>query len=120
MREYKVNRDPNKSTVPSKEQIDKHKDFATLSHKYEKLTKRPKKPLYKDPKLFIALVVIVIVAYLITEVIDKDNDKQKDKQEQKDEQSNAETSGGTGCAMCKEKERPKYDPDDIEKKSRFD
>ena len=82
MREYKVNRDPNKSTVPTKEQMDKYKDFSRLSHKYDKLTKRPKKPLYKDPKVFIALVLLVVVAYLVTEVMDKEDSREEQKQEQ--------------------------------------
>ena len=84
MREYKVNRDPNKSKVPTKEQMDKYKDFSRLSHKYDKLTKRPKKPLYKDPKVFIALVLLVVVAYLITEVIGEER-KEEDKIEEKEE-----------------------------------
>lgn len=88
MREYKVNRDPNKSKTPSKEQIDKYKDFGRLSHQYDKLTKRPKKPLYKDPKVFIALVLLVVIAYLIAETIDhskKEDIKQEQQQEQQQE-----------------------------------
>lgn len=119
MRKYKVNRDPEKSKVPSKDQIDKYKDFGRLSHQYEKLTKRPKKPLYKDPKVFIALVLLVIIAFLIADSMDKEEEKE-DKQEQKDDQSNTESSVGPGCAMCKEEEKPKFDSEDFEKKSRFD
>lgn len=52
-------------TEPSKEQMAKYKDFATLSHQYERIAKRPKKPLYRDPKLFLLLLVIGIVILLI-------------------------------------------------------
>lgn len=50
---------------PTKEQMAKYKDFATLSHQYERIAKRPKKPIYKDPKLFLFLLIIGIVFLLL-------------------------------------------------------
>ena len=47
-----------KSQEPTKEQMVRYKDFASLSHKYERLAKRPKIPLYKDPKLFLLLLIL--------------------------------------------------------------
>jgi hypothetical protein len=64
MRKFKVNTTA-KPKEPTKDQMVRYKDFATISHQYERLTKRPKKPLYKDPKLFLLLLVIGIVILLI-------------------------------------------------------
>ena len=50
---------------PTKEQLERYKDFASLSHSYERLTKKPKKPLYRDPKLFIFLLLLGIIALLL-------------------------------------------------------
>ncbi|AEA43140.1 hypothetical protein [Fluviicola taffensis] len=54
-----------KSQEPTKEQLVRYKDFTSLSHKYERLTKRPKKPLYRDPKLFLLLLIIGLMFLLI-------------------------------------------------------
>ena len=43
----------------------RYKDFATISHQYERIAKRPKKPLYRDPKLFLLLLIIGLVMLLI-------------------------------------------------------
>ena len=64
MRKFKVNTDT-KPTEPTKEQMVRYKDFATISHRYERLTKRPKRPLYKDPKLFLLLLIIGLVFLLL-------------------------------------------------------
>lgn len=64
MREIKVNR-TKKNLEPTPEQIRKHKDFSRLSHEYDRLTKRPRKPLYKDPKLFLLVFVILLVIFLL-------------------------------------------------------
>ena len=54
-----------KSQEPTKEQMVRYKDFASLSHKYERLAKRPKKPLYRDPKLFLLLLIIGLMFLLV-------------------------------------------------------
>lgn len=64
MRKFSINKSK-KSIEPSDEQIKRHKDFSHLSHEYEQLTKRPKKPIYKDPKRFLYLLIFLIVIYLI-------------------------------------------------------
>lgn len=64
MRKFKVNKDA-RPQEPTREQMARYKDFATVSHQYDRITKRPKKPLYKDPKLFLLLLVIGIVILLI-------------------------------------------------------
>ncbi|HRP52855.1 MAG TPA: hypothetical protein PLI97_05040 [Fluviicola sp.] len=55
----------NKQQEPSQEQLKKYKDFATVSHQYNKLTKRPKKPLYKDPKMFLLLLILGLMFLLL-------------------------------------------------------
>ncbi|NOQ74778.1 MAG: hypothetical protein GQ574_22380 [Crocinitomix sp.] len=70
MRTYKVNR-TKKPKVPSKETIEKYKDFTSLSHEYDKMVKRPKVPLYKDKKMFLVLLLIVLIAILLSQAGDE-------------------------------------------------
>tara|TARA_B100000678_G_scaffold263938_1_gene247088 strand:+ start:457 stop:657 length:201 start_codon:yes stop_codon:yes gene_type:complete len=62
MKKYKVNNDKKK---PSKKDVGKYKNFSRLKHRYDQLTKRPKKPLYKNPKFFLGLLLVLIILYLI-------------------------------------------------------
>jgi hypothetical protein len=64
MRKFKVNTTA-KPKEPTREQMARYKDFATISHQYDRIAKRPKKPLYKDPKLFLLLLVLGIIVMLI-------------------------------------------------------
>lgn len=66
MKKYKLNKDK-KLLSPSKQKMESQKDFGKLFHHYEKFTKRPKKPLYKDPKYFFFLLILVVLAYFISE-----------------------------------------------------
>ena len=66
MRKFEVNKD-NKQSLPTKEEMAKYKDFARLSHEYDKVVKRPKLPLYKDKRMFLLLLLIILLAYLISE-----------------------------------------------------
>ncbi len=64
MRKFILNKE-NKKLTPSEEQIKRQKDFSRLHHQYERLTKRGKKPLYRDPKLFMLLFIIGLVLLLL-------------------------------------------------------
>ena len=64
MRKFKLNTDK-KDLSPTEAQVQRQKDFSRLHHDYEKLTKRGKKPFYKDPKLLILIFLIGIILYLI-------------------------------------------------------
>lgn len=64
MKKYKINNDKKK---PSKKDVEKMKDFSQIKHRYDRLTKRPKKPLYKNPKFFLGLLLVLIILYLIFE-----------------------------------------------------
>lgn len=64
MRKFSINRNK-KNTEPTDEQIKRHKDFSRLSHDYQLLYKRSKKPLYKNPKLFLYLFLLGLILYLM-------------------------------------------------------
>ncbi|MFN5981958.1 MAG: hypothetical protein ACK46Y_09615 [Fluviicola sp.] len=64
MRKYKLDKNK-KINEPTKEQMRRHKDFTSLAHRYTTLTKRPKKPLYRDPRMFMILLVIALMLLLL-------------------------------------------------------
>jgi len=68
MTKYKINRD-NTPKKPSKADMEKYKDFSRLNANYDKFVKRPKLPLYKDKRFFLALLIIGLIAYLISETL---------------------------------------------------
>lgn len=65
MRKFRLNKDSKDAKEPTPEQIKRYKDFATLNHQYERLTKRSRKRLYQDPKFFLLILIIGIVLLLI-------------------------------------------------------
>jgi hypothetical protein len=73
MRKFKLNKDSKTEKEPTPEQMKRYKDFATLNHSYERLTKRSRKRLFQDPKFFLLVLIIGIVLLLIfLESIDAD------------------------------------------------
>lgn len=64
MRKFTLNK-AQKKLSPTDEQIKRQKDFSRLHHNYEKVVKRGKRPLYRDPKLFLLLFVIGLVIFLM-------------------------------------------------------
>jgi len=91
MRKYKLNKDF-KQQLPSKDETARYKDFAQLTHTYDKVTKRRKKPLYKDPKAFLALLLIVIIFWLVFDAIEESEQEEKQKTEQTDNSEVIDTS----------------------------
>lgn len=74
MKKYKLNKD--KENI-SKEDLSKYKDFSRFKANYEEVTKnRHKVPLYKNPKMFLALVIVVLIVYLLTKTDHKEIDGQ--------------------------------------------
>jgi hypothetical protein len=63
MRTFKINKE--RSVEPDLKTIEKHRDFQRFYHDYERLTKRSKRPIYQDPKLYLLLVLIGIILFLI-------------------------------------------------------
>ena len=73
MKEYKINKDQ-APKVPSSETIAKYKNFRHLSHEYDRLTKRPRVPIYKDKKAFLVLLLIVLIAFVLAQIADEEED----------------------------------------------
>ena len=64
MRKFKLN----KKSEPLKDQeIDQYKDFKSIRANYDRALERiHKKPLYRDPKMFFILVIIIAVAWIVS------------------------------------------------------
>lgn len=74
MKKYKINND--KKNEPTPAQLKKYKDFSKVAHNYQRLTKKPKKPLYRDPKLFILLLLLGLIFLLV--FMESENESGKD------------------------------------------
>ena len=64
MRKFSIKQD-DRPIEPSLEQIQRNQNFSKLYHDYERLTKRGKKPIYRDPKLYLMMVLIGVIALLL-------------------------------------------------------
>ena len=64
MRKFKIQTD-DLPIEPSLKQVQQFKNVERLYHDYEQLTKRGKKPIYRNPKLYLLLVLIGIVLLLL-------------------------------------------------------
>ncbi len=81
MKNYKINRTDPKET-PSPETIAKYKNFAQLSHEYDRLVKPHKVPIYKDKLMFLVLLLIVLIAFILSELSSTSSDDAKDPKSQ--------------------------------------
>lgn len=64
MRKFIINRS-SKKMDPSKDQVNRYKDFSRIYTDYELLTKHRTRPIFKDPKLYLLFVIIGIVVLLL-------------------------------------------------------
>jgi lipopolysaccharide/colanic/teichoic acid biosynthesis glycosyltransferase len=71
-----------KTTEPTQAQIAKAKNFKKLTHEYDRITKRSKKPLHKDPKLIMLVLLILLVLFMLY-LESKEESGENNKQEQK-------------------------------------
>lgn len=62
MKNYKIIKEKKEVTDSD---IDKYKSFSQLSQSYQRHTKRPRVPLYKNKWSFIALVIIILLLLLM-------------------------------------------------------
>jgi hypothetical protein len=62
MKKYKVIKEDKKL---SDTEIVKYRNFSELAQSYQRATKRPKEPLYKNKWMFIALVIIILLTLWI-------------------------------------------------------
>lgn len=66
-KEYRI---VDKAAVPSDTDVARYADFGKLVYNYERMTKPLyERPLYKDPKTLLVLIVLLLVAYLVSEVM---------------------------------------------------
>lgn len=81
MSKYKF--DKNKKPEPGDDEISKYKDFGKLIYNHQRAT-RPlyEKPLYKQPKVFIFLVIVVLLALLIAHLSEKEQQQEPPQTEQ--------------------------------------
>lgn len=63
-REYRIT--PPGQQSPSDAELARYRDAKRLVHAYEKAVRRPRRPLYRDPKAFLALLLIVLLAWLLS------------------------------------------------------
>lgn len=64
-RQYRIT--PEGPEQPTEAEIARYRDPQRLIYNYTRAVRRPRKPLYRDPKAFLLLLFIVLVAYLISE-----------------------------------------------------
>lgn len=58
---------------PTGEEVRRYKDSARLLHNYQQAkVLMHRRPLYRDPKAFLALVILVLLAILLSEIGDRD------------------------------------------------
>lgn len=67
-----------RSSEPSEQELARYRDPKRLVYNYQIARDRfHKKPLYKDPKAFLALLLIILVALLIVEAAEKERAEQQ-------------------------------------------
>ncbi len=61
---------------PSGTEVARYRDFGRLLHNYQQMT-RPlhHRPLYRDPKTFLVILIIVLMAILVSEAVDHERGK---------------------------------------------
>ncbi|MCB9165311.1 MAG: hypothetical protein H6592_12940 [Flavobacteriales bacterium] len=64
-RRYRIT--PEGGQQPTDAEIARYRDPKRLLYNYTRAVQRPQKPLYRDPKAFLILLLIVLLAYLISE-----------------------------------------------------
>ena len=63
-----------RGSEPTDAELLRYKDSGKLLYNYQRATTMlHRRPLYKDRKAFIALVLIVLLAWFISEVVDKED-----------------------------------------------
>ncbi len=68
---------------PSEAEVLRYRDSAKLLHNYQRAkVLLHRKPLYRDPKAFLALLLIVLLAIFIAEVVEKEHAPEGGPQEQ--------------------------------------
>lgn len=70
-KEYRI---VDNAALPSDADVARYADFGKLVYNYQRMTKPLyKRPLYKDPKVFLVILLVVLLAVLISRTV---NDEQ--------------------------------------------
>lgn len=79
-RTYRISPDKKK---PTDEEIARYKDHSRLQTNYNKaINMIHRRPIYKDPRAFLAILLIVLLAWMITEATGaRDKEGKQDDQE---------------------------------------
>ena len=65
-----------RQSAPTDAEIARYRDPKRLLYNYQKASQLfHKKPLYRDPKAFFALLLIVALAWFLADVVDKRSDQ---------------------------------------------
>jgi hypothetical protein len=64
-RQYRIS--PQGPDTPTDAEIARYRDPKRLLYNYDRAVRRPRRPLYRDPKAFIMLVLIVLLAIMLAE-----------------------------------------------------
>lgn len=72
MKKYKIK--PKSGEELSDKEISKYKDFGGMMTNYNDHKTKMHQPLYKNPKFFLALLLILLVIYLLAETSRKDKE----------------------------------------------
>lgn len=58
---------------PTEAEVDRYRDLGRLQYNYHLAVKRwHRRPLYRDPKAFMALLLILLITWLLTEAVRKE------------------------------------------------
>ena len=69
-RQYRIS-PGGRTAEPTDKEIAGYRDPKRLLYNYEKAVRRSHKPVYKDPKSFLVLLLIVLMAVLLAEVSER-------------------------------------------------
>jgi hypothetical protein len=59
---------------PTDEELARFRDTKRLQYNYQRAARSlHRRPLYRDPKAFLALLLIVLLAWFLSEVVDRDD-----------------------------------------------
>ncbi|HPJ51741.1 MAG: hypothetical protein R2810_08415 [Flavobacteriales bacterium] len=69
---YRIGR-KDRPSVPDDRTVSRYKDMGRLMYNYQKAT-RPlyERPLYRDPRAFLALLIIILLTILVWEAVEEE------------------------------------------------
>lgn len=62
--------------APTEAEVARYRDFGRLLYNYQRMT-RPlyRRPLYRDPKAFLVILIIILLAILVSEAVERERAK---------------------------------------------